>query len=119
MQSRTTPRRGDLFVLDWHPARGSEQAGRRPGLVVSSDFGNRVAPTAIVVAVTSRVSGRRYPFQLRIPTAAETGLTRKSIVNCAQLVTVSKDRLERYIGSLPPDLMTEVDAALRVAMGLT
>ena len=119
MQSRGSPRRGDLYWLDWNPARGSEQAGRRPSLIVSNDLGNRMAPTVIVVAVTSRLSGRRYPFQVGIPLAARSGLVAESTVLCHQLITVSKDRLEGYIGTLPPDLMRRVDDALRVALGLT
>lgn len=118
MRNRTIPRRGELYVVDWNPARGSEQAGRRPGLVVSNDLGNRSAPTVIVASITSRVSERRYPFQVRVPQAAGTGLTRDSTVNCAQFITISKDRLERYIGALPPELMRQVDAALRVALNL-
>ena len=119
MQNRTTHRRGDLFVLDWRPGRGSEQAGKRPGLIVSNDLGNLVAPTVIVAAVTARVSNRRYPFQVRIPLTAQTGLVRDSTVNCSQLITVSKDRLERYIGALPPELLHQVDDALKVAFGLS
>ena len=33
-------------------------------------------------------------------------------------MTASKVRLRRYIGTLPPDLMRQVDDALRVALGL-
>jgi len=72
-----------------------------------------------VAAVTSRVSVNRYSFQVRIPLAARTGLVRDSTVNCSQLITVSKDRLEQYIGALPPDLLRQVDEALKVAFGLT
>jgi mRNA interferase MazF len=104
--------------VDWNPARGSEQAGRRSALVVSNDMGNLAAPTVIVVAVTSRLTERLYPFQVRVPLSARTGLVSESLVNCAQFITISKDRLERRIGALPPDLMRAVDAALRVALGL-
>ena len=120
MQTRTTtnPRRGDLYWLDWYPARGSEQAGRWPGLVVSNDVGNRAASTVIVAAVTTRVSPRPFRFQVRIPLSARSGLSRESTVMCEQLMTVSKDRLFRHIGALPPDLMRRVDDALRVALDL-
>jgi mRNA interferase MazF len=105
-------------VLDWDPARGSEQAGRRPGLVVSNDIGNRFGATVVVAAVTARPPRRAYPVTVRIPITAETGLNRESIVLCAQLITVSKDRLLRRVGALPPDLMRGVDDALRAALGL-
>ena len=117
-QNRPNPRRGDLYVVDWNPARGSEQAGRRPALVVSNDMGNLAAPTVIVVAVTSRLTERLYPFQVRVSLSTRTGLASESLVNCAQFITISKHRLERRIGVLPPDLMRAVDAALLVALGL-
>lgn len=117
-QNRPTPSRGDLYVVDWNPARGSEQAGRRPALIVSNDLGNHAAPTVIVVAVTSRLTQRRFPFQVRVPLSAQTGLAGESLINCAQFITITKDRLERRIGALPNHLMLEVDAALRVALGL-
>lgn len=112
------PKRGDLYLLDWNPARGSEQAGRRPSLVVSNDTGNRFSPTVVVAAVTSRPPRRTYPVTVSVPTTAATGLDRDSIVLCAQLITISKERLQRHIGALPPDLMRQVDDALRAALGL-
>lgn len=110
--------RGDLYVVDRNPARGSEQAGRRPALIVSNDLGNRAAPTVIVVAVTSCLTERRHPFHVRVPLAARSGLANESLVTCSQFITIAKDRLERHIGALPEHLMLEVDVALRVALGL-
>lgn len=118
MQTRGSPRRGELYWLDWNPVRGSEQAGRRPALVVSNDRGNETAPTVIVAALTSRISGRRYPFQVFVSARAVNGLTSDSTILCHQLITVSKERLARPIGILPPNLMVRVDAALKVALGL-
>ena len=118
MRNRTIPKRGEIYWLDWHPARGSEQAGRRPGLVVSPDVGNRAGSTVIVAALTTRIPSRPYRFQVRVLATPETGLRRDSTVMCEQVMTVSKDRLEQYIGTLPPDVMRRVDDALKVALGL-
>ena len=118
MQTRGEPTRGELYWLDWNPARGSEQAGRRPALIVTADAINRRAPVVIVAAVTSRGTQRRYAFHVPVPRSVPTGLTMDSTVLCEQLMTVAKDRLEQRIGSLPPALMREVDEALRVSLGL-
>lgn len=114
----TNPRRGDLYWVDWNPARGSEQAGRRPAVVISNDRGNETAPTVVIAALTSRRSHRRYPFQVLIPPVPRTGLAEESTVLCHQLMTIAKERLESRIGALPSDLMARVDQALRVALGL-
>ena len=107
-----------MYWLDWSPARGTEQAGMRPGLIVSNDPGNRFSSVVIVVALTTRQPRRRYPFQVVVPTTSGSGLQRDSIVMCDQLMTASKDRLLARIGALPPDLMARVDDALRVALFL-
>jgi len=108
-----------MYWLDWSPARGSEQAGIRPGLIVSNDLGNRNSSVVIVVALTTRQPRRRYPFQVAVPASAGSGLQRDSIVMCDQLMTASRDRLLARIGALPLDVMAQVDAALRVALSLS
>ena len=53
-----------LNVLDWNPARGSEQLGRRPGLIIQNDVGNRAVhyPLTIVAAVSTK--GKAVPFHV-------------------------------------------------------
>jgi len=52
------PVRGEVWLVNWNPARGSEQAGKRPALVIQNDIGNEKAPTIIVAAISS--SGKAY-----------------------------------------------------------
>ena len=116
--------RGDLYWVDWSPARGSEQAGVRPALVVQNDVGNRASPTTIVAALTSRVE-RVYPFMVRLE-PSDTGLSRPGLVNLSQLVTISQERLRsaggqavlKPIGHVDYPKMAEVDEALRVSLSL-
>ncbi len=109
-------RRGEFYWLDWNPARGSEQAGRRPGLIVQNDVGNELAPTTIVASVTS-ASVRHYRFTVRV-SASETGLPRDSTIDCAQLLTIDKERLRELCGRLPPNRIPDVDAALKHSLQL-
>ena len=117
MPSQATPKRGDIYWPDWNPARGSEQAGRRPGVIVSNKLGNRFSGVVIVAALTTRVPRRAYPFQVRM-TGTQSGLPRDSTVRCDQLITVSKDRLERCVRTLPPKATARVDAALKISLQL-
>jgi mRNA interferase MazF len=109
-------KRGEIWWLDWSPGRGSEQTGRRPGLVIQNDLGNEFAPTTIVAALTTR-AGRAYPVLVAI-SSDESGLPRDSIVNLAQILTVTKRRLSRKAGELSEDRMAEVDEALAISLGL-
>ncbi|MBC7106094.1 MAG: type II toxin-antitoxin system PemK/MazF family toxin [Firmicutes bacterium] len=112
----TGVRRGDVFMVDFNPARGSEQAGFRPALVVQNDAGNRHSPTTIVAAI-SAAPERPYPFLVRLA-AGEGGLERDSAVNAGQILTVDKARLARRLGNLSAERMREVDRAIRISLGL-
>lgn len=59
------PDRGDLVWIDFDPQAGHEQAGRRPGLVLSPEAYNRRIGLALICPVTRQAKG--YPFEVRIP----------------------------------------------------
>ena len=59
------PDRGDLVWLEFTPQTGSEQAGRRPALVISPKAYNAKVGLALFCPVTSRVKG--YPFEVALP----------------------------------------------------
>jgi mRNA interferase MazF len=66
MKSRTyVPGAGDLIWTDFDPTRGREQAGRRPGLVVSSAVFSENTGLAVVCPITSRV--RPFPTSVVLP----------------------------------------------------
>jgi mRNA interferase MazF len=59
------PDRGDVVWLDFHLQAGHEQAGRRPGLVLSPSAYNGCALLAVVCPISTKAKG--YPFEVRIP----------------------------------------------------
>jgi len=109
------PRRGDVWLVNWNPAKGSEQAGRRPALVVQNDIGNQKAPTTIVAAISSTV--REYPMNVKVK-PPEGGLERLSIVKTSQILTISKKRLGKPLGRLSQNRMDEVDRAIKLSLSL-
>jgi mRNA interferase MazF len=110
------PKRGQVWLVNWNPGRGTEQAGIRPALVIQNDIGNERAPTTIVAAISGTV--KRYPMNVLI-IPPEGGLDRPSIVKTSQILTVSKERLERCLGHLVPNRMVEVDRALKLSLGIS
>jgi mRNA interferase MazF len=106
-----TPRRGEIYQVNWNPARGSEQAA----LVIQNDIGNTAAPTTIVVAVTSKKPSKPYPFIVEL---ADASLPKASFANCAQIYTIDKTRLGQKMGVAPAAVMQRVDEALRVSLQL-
>ena len=105
----TAPKRGHIFEVNWNPARGSEQAGVRPALVVQNDIGNSSAPTTIVAAITSKEPRKPYPFMVEL---TDAHLPKRSWANCAQLHTIDKTRLGHMMGVASEGVMLRVDEAL-------
>lgn len=111
----TYPRRGEIHWVDFDPARGSEQAGRRPGLVISSDAANRLFSVVTLVAVTSQI---KRNSRLIVVLAKGQPCKLESAVMPFQVITISNDRLDGLIGSLTSDQQTQVDEKLRLVWGL-
>lgn len=108
------PRRGEVYWIDFHPARGSEQAGRRPAVVVSNDVMNRYSPTIVVAAITGAPQTKQYPQNVTIP----GGLQVEGTILGGQLTTIDKTRLEGFRCRLDAPTMAALDAALAVSLGI-
>jgi mRNA interferase MazF len=108
-----SPRRGEIWMVNFSPGRGSEQEGTRPALVIQNDVGNRYAVTTIVAAVTSTI--KIYPVTVPLK-KGEGGLPRSSMVNLAQLLTIDRARLRRRVGMLSAERIALVDAAIPVSL---
>lgn len=109
------PMRGEVWLVNWNPGRGSEQAGRRPALVIQNDVGNEKASTTIVAAISTSV--KMFPMNVQID-PPEGGLHASSIVKTSQILTVDKERLEERIGRLGTEKMKEVNGAIKLSLDL-
>jgi mRNA interferase MazF len=110
-----SPRRGEVWLVNYHPGRGSEQKGVRPALVVQNNVGNQYAATTIVVAITTTIK----PYPVTVVIRARTcGLPHDSMVNMAQILTIDKARLIKKLGELVPEQLAAVNRALRVSLDL-
>ncbi|MBI3086223.1 MAG: type II toxin-antitoxin system PemK/MazF family toxin [candidate division NC10 bacterium] len=108
-----TPRRGEVWMANFSPGRGSEQRGIRPALVIQNDVGNQHGATTIVAAITSTI--KIYPVTVLLK-KGEGNLLHASMVNLAQILTLDKSRLQRRVGVLSSRLMEKVDAAIKVSL---
>ncbi|MCU0500862.1 MAG: type II toxin-antitoxin system PemK/MazF family toxin [Anaerolineae bacterium] len=111
-------RRGQIYYANLDPVFGHEQAGHRPALIIQNDVGNAFSTTVIVAALTTSLSPRLYPTEVRIPAGA-AGLSKESAIRLDQLRTLDKRRLERYSGQLDAATMRQVDEAIKISLGLT
>ena len=108
--------RGDMFLANLNPIKGSEQGGRRPVIVLQNDKGNKYSPTVIVAAITSRTRKKaNMPTHVSLDNPV---LKKKSQVLLEQIRTVDKTRLISKIGRATTDEMKAIDQCLEVSLSL-
>jgi len=111
-------RRGDIFDARLNPTKGSEQAGVRPVVIVSRDAINKNSSVIVVVPLTKAANVKRnYPNNVTIA-KGKGGLTFESVLLGGQVRAISKSRLLRQRGTLSPEIMQQVDRALRITLDL-
>jgi mRNA interferase MazF len=110
--------RGEIWWADLDPPAGSGPDYRRPVLVVQiDDFNLSAIRTVVCAAITSNVRLAGAPGNVLL-TRRVSKLPNESVVNVSQLITVDKSYLSKRVARLPPAPMREVDAGLRLVLGL-
>ena len=95
------PSRGDVYLVQLDPTRGSEIRKTRPCLVVSPDELNDHLRTVIIAPMTT--GGHAYPWRVSCRFQRRSGF-----VATDQLRTVDVERLARRLGRLAPNSLAAV-----------
>lgn len=103
------PRIGQVYAMQFC-GTGSEQRGLRPGLVLQNNTGNQHSPNIIALPITSAQKKTQMPTHVSL-SAKETGLKLDSTVLCENPERMSKDKIGKYITTLPDHIMKEVAKA--------
>jgi len=112
----TSPRRGEIWLVNFDPTIGAEIKKTRPALIIQNDTGNKVSPITIVAAITSTLK-RAHPFQVYLP-AGQGGLNVDSVVTLNQIRSVDRRRLVHRIGKASPEIMKAVNQAIVISLGI-
>lgn len=104
---------GDIVWAELDPVRGSEQAGRRPALVVSMELYNSASRRALICPITSRQ--REWPYNVPLPEGTKT----RGMVLVDQMRAVDQTaRIFGFIERAPEDLLAEVRGRLVTLLGI-
>jgi len=114
----TSPRRGEIYLVEFDPSRGHEIQKTRRAVIVQNNVGNRYSPVTIVAAVTSKLSPTPYPVEVVVAPNKGNGLTMPSAVNLGQIRSVDRERLVKRLGALDAAIMRQIDEALKISLGL-
>lgn len=109
-------RRGEIYFCNFGEENviGSELKKSRPVLIVQNDIGNSCSESAIVVPLTSH-------NKTTLPTHYKLngyGRLDSAIILAEQIKTISKSRLDTFLGALSCDDMKEVDKILQISLGI-
>ena len=110
--------RGEIWWANLLMPMGSEPGYRRPILIVQDNtFNQSRINTIIAVVITSNTELAKSPGNVLLPIGT-SGLSKVSVVNVSQIITIDKNILTERIGRLSENYQEEVDEGLRIILYL-
>ena len=111
-------KRGEIWWASLPEPKGSEPGYRRPVVLIQSDeFNQSNISTVLCACITSNLVLANAPGNVRI-SVRSSGLSKPSVVNISQLITVDKRFLAEKIKTLDHRSMNQVDEGLRLVLNL-
>ena len=111
-----TPRRGEVWLVDFGAPVGREQSGRRPAVIVSADRLNE-SRAGVVAVVPTTTTHHGLPSHVEIEPDA-SGLDEVSYAKCEDVKSISEQRLIAQLGTLTDAVVFEIGRALRFLLDL-
>lgn len=111
------PQRGQVWRVEFDPARGAEIRKTRPAVVVNVGTAGRL-PLRVIVPLTEwQPPFARAFWMVRVEPEATNGLTKTSAADTFQVRSFSLERFVEKIGALTPDQMQAIAQALADVAG--
>lgn len=107
---------GEIWLVDFSPNIGAEIGKKRPAAIVSIDAIGAL-PLKVVVPITEP-TGRKQTWHIELTPSAKNGLTKKSVADCFQVKSISKNRLVKKLGVLNEEELTDIQTTLVLVLGL-
>ena len=108
---------GEVVWADLPVPEGSEAGFRRPVVVVQCDAFNRSKITTVVcVPLTSNLRWAEAPGNVLL-SKRDSGLSKDSVANVSQLITIDRELLARRAGKLSARRLAQILAGIDVVLG--
>jgi mRNA interferase MazF len=112
-----TLRRGDIWLADLNPTRGSEQAGTRPVLIFQHNIISKYTTTVLSIPLTTNLRRASLPSCVQIQ-KGEGGLAADSVALCHQLRVLDKTRLLKRLGTVSTQTILAIESSVKFTMGM-
>lgn len=111
-------KRGDLCWASLPDPTGSGPGFHRPVVVVQSNpFNESRISTVIVTVATSNLALAGAPSNFCLG-KADSGLTKPSVVNVSQIITLDRQLLAERVKPLPAQCIVRINEGLRLVLGV-
>lgn len=111
-------RRGEIWWTSLPDPIGSGPGFQRPAVIIQGNsFNASRINTVIVAMLTSNVDLAAAPGNVLIEQSASL-LSRDSVVNVSQVLTIDKSLLTEFVSILPDQIVETIDDGLRLVMDL-
>ena len=108
----TSPKRGEVWRVNFDPTTGAEIKKTRPAVVISSDAIGKL-PLKLIAPITDwKPYFGSNIWHVRIDPDDSNGLTKVSVVDALQLRGVDTQRFIRKLGYLAETTMEEITIAI-------
>jgi mRNA interferase MazF len=101
-----------VYLVALDPTVGTEIRKTRPAVIVSNDSCNRYGARVVVLPITGNVESL-YPGEARVLVQGAPGRALGD-----QMRSIDKTRLRKRLSSLSHEELIDVEAALRITLGL-
>lgn len=110
--------RGDVCLVAFNEFTDKNvQKGCRPAVIIGNNIGNKHSPILLVTPITSKTRKANMPTHVKIP-SGEAGLPQDSIVLAEQIHTISKEQVQKKMGTLSRNFQDYVDEAVKISLAL-
>jgi mRNA interferase MazF len=111
-----SPRRGEVWLVDFGDPVGRESSDRRPAVVVSADPLNE-SHAGVVIVVPTTTTYRGLPSHIEIE-PGDSGLDDVSYAKCEDVKSVSEERLVARLGSATAATIFAIARVLRFLLDI-
>ena len=110
--------RGEIWWVDLGIPFGSEPGYRRPVLIIQNNaFNESNIQTIIVVPLTTNLSIANAPGNVLL-IKKDTSLSKDSVVNISQIVTIDRVRFVSKVSSLKEKYIHKIEDGIRLVLSL-
>ncbi len=112
-----SPRRGEVWQVDFNPTKGSEIKKLRPAVVISSDAMGSLPIKLVAPITTWNDSFIGKLWLVSIEPTETNGLTQRSVIDTLQIRGVDiQSRLIKKLGVLAAPTMEEIAASIAIVV---